>query len=527
MEMDYLSNEASTSSAMPMECRISQEYGQPQQYQPQQQQQGETQWIQMEQPSLMTQQHPQQMASVVYTSTSQQMPRIPDPGGQHTNHPQILNNYNPQQTQHIIQTGINGQTMLASMQPVQRIIPQQQQFELNSNNFMQQQVAYIDHTGSQQFITSQTGEVGNVNFHQMQVIPQIVPIQPAPAAETPAPAPIPPPTKAKATKNTSRAKKKNQPPPPQSQAPAEGDSILSKIEKTGSVAVNFNDNPEKSAKMAQLMGMMASLAANEAQGYDVSEARSSLEKQLEELLTGANIIPQPTPVAPPPKPASTYTPIAPNANIPSTSTPTPQQPKTKKGRTKAEQQQNLQQKKAANAAANANINSNIQPQVIQQPQQQPQNDSGCRIILQEANYLIVESNGTIMKAVNVRTENGTATYQILGPVDEQTLYQIKQSQQQPPPQQPPQSQHQQKRVQPIQPSTFKAENDEVAPAAVLDVVNSLSSSSKSKTQKKTPAKSRSKKVSEPPLPPAVEQKPVVIKEQEVLSKPKPEPTQDG
>jgi hypothetical protein len=262
MEMDYLSNEASTSSAMPMECRISQEYGQPQQYQPQQQQQGETQWIQMEQPSLMTQQHPQQMASVVYTSTSQQMPRIPDPGGQHTNQPQILNNYNPQQTQHIIQTGINGQTMLASMQPVQRIIPQQQQFELNSNNFMQQQVAYIDHTGSQQFITSQTGEVGNVNFHQMQVIPQIVPIQPAQQAETPAPAPIPPPTKAKATKNTSRAKKKNQPPPPQSQAPAEGDSILSKIEKTGSVAVNFNDNPEKSAKMAQLMGMMASLAAN-------------------------------------------------------------------------------------------------------------------------------------------------------------------------------------------------------------------------------------------------------------------------
>lgn len=165
---------------------------------------------------------------------------------------------------------------------------------------------------------------------------------------------------------------------------------------------------------------------------------------------------------------------------------------------------------------------NMQPPQQLIPQTQlppPPSDTGCRIISQDANYLIVESNGTIMKAINVRTENGTATYQILGPVDEKTLNQMKQ----PPPQQPPPppQPHQQKRVQPIQPSSFKpSDNDEVAPAAVLDVVNSLGGSNKPKPQKKTPARSRNKKASEPPQPAIVEQKPV-IKEPEIM---KSEPT---
>lgn len=305
MEMDYMSNEASTSSAMPVECGISQEYNQAHQYQQsQQQQQNDNQWMQMEQSSQMAQQHAQHMTSVVYTSTSQQMPRIPDPGGHHINQPQMINSYNPQQNQQILQAGINGETILTNMQPVQqiqRIIPQplqqQQQFDLNSNNYVQQPITYIN---GQQFIASQPGEPGNVSFHQplMQVIPQIVPMQP------PAEAPGPPVSSAKpkTTKNTSKAnnRKKNQPPPQQPQAPAEGDSILSKIGAFGSVAVNFN--AEKAEKMNELMGMIAALQASvslslfrsdkffcyfqDAQGYDAEAAKSNLEKQLEELLTG-------------------------------------------------------------------------------------------------------------------------------------------------------------------------------------------------------------------------------------------------
>jgi hypothetical protein len=269
MGMDFIQNEASTSTDMPMGCRISQEYSIQQYHQqpPQQHSQNEN-WAQMDSSSQITQQHGTNMSSVVYTSQSQQMPRIPpDPGGHHPNQPQMINNYNSQQPQQIIQTGINGETILTSMQPVQQIHqrnisqqPQQQQFEINSNNFIQQQITYIDHAGNQQFITSQPPDNNNPNFHQpiMQVIPQGIPIQPAPQQQQPEPqrpAPTPQATKTKA-KNTPRSngRKKNQ---TQSSGPAESGSILSQIASVSAVEVQFAG--DMSMKMMELCSRMSDL----------------------------------------------------------------------------------------------------------------------------------------------------------------------------------------------------------------------------------------------------------------------------
>ena len=258
MSMDFITNEASTSNTMPMECRISQEYGiqqnQQQYHHSQSQPQSDSQWIPMESPSQMSQQNQPQMTSVVYTSNLQQMQRIPDPGGHNSNQPQMINNFNSQAPQQIIQTGINGETILTNMQPVQRIIhPSQQSFEMNSNNYLPQQITYMNASGSQQFVTSQSVEGSNNGFHQplMQVVPQTVPIQPTPPKNEPARTTPAPKSRAK-NPTKANGRKKNQP-------PAAAESAISKIEKITAqkaVEVKFNADAHKvgevMAKMAQL-----------------------------------------------------------------------------------------------------------------------------------------------------------------------------------------------------------------------------------------------------------------------------------
>ena len=219
--------------------------------------------------------------------------------------------------------------------------------------------------------------------------------------------------------------------------------------------------------------------------------------------------------------APNFPPIA-----PSTSNPPPaasQPTKGKKRPTKAEQQKELQQKREALSNANSNIQPQPAPPQSSQPSQSLQGPTpinNYRIISQNSEYLLVDVNGTVMKAINVKTENGTATYQILGPTNPAEQF---------PPQNnipPSQPSSQQKRVQSQKSSTsYKSEIDDASQAAALaavsDVVNSFGSGNKAKTPKKTPARSR-KKAAETPatekttapkvesLPPPSQPEPTVI-----------------
>ena len=143
IDLEFMMNEPTTSSAMSMECGIPQDYGQQDQQYQQQMNPNESQWMSMD--STPHHQQSRQM-TVVYTSTSQSMPKVPDPGGHPNNQSSQILNYNP--PQQITQTGLNGGTILTSMQPVQQIhsIIQPSQYDMNSNNYVQ----YVDQSGGSQ-----------------------------------------------------------------------------------------------------------------------------------------------------------------------------------------------------------------------------------------------------------------------------------------------------------------------------------------------------------------------------------------
>lgn len=159
-------NGPTTSAAMPMNCGINQEYqSQQSQYQSQQD------WVINQPPQS-------QSMSVVYTSSTQSVPKIPDPGG-HSNQQQHNINYNThQQPQQIIHTGHNGE-ILTNMQPMH--VQNQQQYDMNSSYNV-----YVDqNTGTPRYISQ---DQFNNSYQQVQVVNQqanIQQIQPEPVKPAP------------------------------------------------------------------------------------------------------------------------------------------------------------------------------------------------------------------------------------------------------------------------------------------------------------------------------------------------------
>lgn len=246
LDLEFMMNEATTSNAMPLECGISQEYNQTDQRQYQQQQRqnnNEQQWMPLE--SSQSHQQNSQM-TVVYTSTSQNVPKIPDPGGHMAHQSQILNYSSSQQPPQMIQTGPNGETVLANMQPVQQMhhpIMPSQAYEMNSGNY----VHYVDPSGRSQQYMSQ--EQMNSSFRQVQVVNHPGGMQNI--APQPAPEPVRQTPKPRAKPQKPATKKKNQPPPPTSSGL---ESIMEKMQ-TKQLEVKFT--PETAARMSELMGRIA------------------------------------------------------------------------------------------------------------------------------------------------------------------------------------------------------------------------------------------------------------------------------
>uniref|UniRef100_A0AC34PUF5 GLTSCR protein conserved domain-containing protein n=1 Tax=Panagrolaimus sp. JU765 TaxID=591449 RepID=A0AC34PUF5_9BILA len=383
LDLEFMMNEATTSNAMPLECGISQEYNQTDQRQYQQQQRPNNDWISLE--NNQSHQQNSQM-TVVYTSTSQNVPKIPDPGG-HIIHQSQIMNYNTQQQQpQMIQTGPNGEAVLANMQPVQQMHPpmmQSQPYDMNSGNY----VNYVEQPGrSQQYLTQ---EQMNNSYRQVPVVNHPGGIQSMPSQ--PAPEPVRPPPKPRAKPQKPANKKKNQPPP---QASSGLESFMENMQ-TKMLEVKFT--PESAARMSEIMGKIAFY--NNKPGYE--QEMKGLENEVMEIVLRAEIAANKQTAAK--QPASKARSQSQQFVAPTPPVMVTQNSGGRRKRTKAE----LQTQRAAMIAS--------QPTV---PMQTPISVNDSCIVAQDSSSITVNIEGKMMRAVMLSNSNGTATYQIQGPVDQ-------------------------------------------------------------------------------------------------------------